>query len=68
MVGYVPAPVFADARSGDVRNSEADLSVARERLGYAPLVSFSDGIRRTVAWYIEQAAGRAVLSSPGTGA
>jgi nucleoside-diphosphate-sugar epimerase len=44
-----------DERAGDVKHSLADVSLAREELGYDPQVSFEEGIRRTVAFYEEQA-------------
>ncbi len=50
----LPEPVFAPTRAGDVRDSEADITVARERLGYSVLVPFHEGVRRTVAWYAGQ--------------
>jgi UDP-N-acetylglucosamine/UDP-N-acetyl-alpha-D-glucosaminouronate 4-epimerase len=56
-VGHAPDPIFVDTRAGDVRDSEADISVARERLGYQVLVSFDDGVRQTVEWYRRQQAG-----------
>jgi nucleoside-diphosphate-sugar epimerase len=39
-----------------VRHSQADISRARERLGYSVSVPFAEGIRRTVAWYRDAAA------------
>jgi nucleoside-diphosphate-sugar epimerase len=39
-----------------VKDSLADISRARTLLGYQPLVSFEDGIARTVAWYRSEAA------------
>jgi UDP-glucuronate 4-epimerase len=36
---------------GDVRRTFADISLARERLGYRPSVPIADGIPRFVAWY-----------------
>ncbi|MDQ3069270.1 MAG: SDR family oxidoreductase [Acidobacteriota bacterium] len=44
-------PIFVDARAGDVRDSQADISKAKRLLGYEPVVSFEDGLARTVAWY-----------------
>jgi UDP-glucose 4-epimerase len=44
-------PRHEPARSGDVPRSEADISVARERLGYAVIVPFEDGLRQTVEWF-----------------
>jgi UDP-N-acetylglucosamine 4-epimerase len=38
-------------RQGDVRHSVADVTRAREILGYEPEVSVLDGLRETVAWY-----------------
>jgi nucleoside-diphosphate-sugar epimerase len=44
-------PIFGPAREGDVRDSQADIVRARQRLGFEPQVSFEDGLRDTVAWY-----------------
>jgi nucleoside-diphosphate-sugar epimerase len=41
-------PVYEPARRGDVKHSLADLSSAREQLGYEPLVSLRDGLERTI--------------------
>ena len=43
-------PTFEDERPGDVKHSQADISAARELLGYDPRVSFEEGLRRTVEW------------------
>jgi UDP-glucose 4-epimerase len=39
------------ARDGDIRDSLADISQAKEFLGYNPQVSFEDGLSRTLEWY-----------------
>ena len=44
-------PIYSAPRPGDVKDSQADISKARRILGYAPIVSFEDGLARTVAWY-----------------
>jgi nucleoside-diphosphate-sugar epimerase len=44
-------PEYVAARAGDVRHSQADISRARQLLGYEPLVSFRDGLQRTIEWY-----------------
>jgi len=44
-------PRYVDPRPGDIRDSLADLTLARELLGYEPHVSFEEGLRRTVEWY-----------------
>lgn len=38
-------------RDGDIRDSQADISQAREFLGYDPQVGFEEGLRRTLEWY-----------------
>lgn len=38
-------------REGDIRDSQADISQAHDFLGYDPLVSFEEGLRRTFEWY-----------------
>ena len=45
--------LFGPERNGDVRDSLADVSAAREAFGYEPMVGFEEGLRRTVAWYRE---------------
>ncbi len=50
LLGTSLAPVYKPARAGDVRDSQADITKARERLGYRPIVSFEDGLARTVDW------------------
>ncbi|MGA2986132.1 MAG: SDR family oxidoreductase [Terriglobia bacterium] len=48
--GVKVKPQYAPPRVGDVRHSTADISLARAALGYEPIVSFEDGLRRTVDW------------------
>jgi len=49
--GREVTPRYAPPRPGDVRHSRADVSLARQLLGYEPKVSFEEGLRRTVEWY-----------------
>ncbi|GAB4343715.1 MAG: SDR family oxidoreductase [Candidatus Abyssubacteria bacterium] len=51
LMGKDIAPVYMPPRSGDVRDSLADISCGRRDLGYEPLVSFGEGLRRTAAWF-----------------
>jgi UDP-N-acetylglucosamine/UDP-N-acetyl-alpha-D-glucosaminouronate 4-epimerase len=39
---------YGPAQPGDVRESWADVSAAREAIGYEPLVGFEEGLRRTI--------------------
>jgi nucleoside-diphosphate-sugar epimerase len=47
-------PDYAPPRPGDVRESLADISLARELIGYEPSVGFEEGLERTIAWIVEQ--------------
>lgn len=47
--GYWLEPEFLPARPGDIRDSHADISLARTLLHYAPVVGFSEGLKQTVA-------------------
>ena len=47
------APVFDETRVGDVKHSLADVSLAKELIGYEPQVRFAEGIERTINWYKE---------------
>lgn len=46
----IPA-TYGPWRDGDVRDSQADTTLAVQHLGHAPLVSFEEGLRKTLAWY-----------------
>jgi nucleoside-diphosphate-sugar epimerase len=51
LIGANVIPQYAETRAGDVRDSLADLRLAKEILGYKPIVSFEEGLRLTVEWY-----------------
>jgi nucleoside-diphosphate-sugar epimerase len=44
-------PNYEPPRPGDVRDSQADATRARENLGWEPRVTFEEGIQRTVEWF-----------------
>ena len=44
-------PLFADPRPGDIRESMADITLARKLLKYEPQVHFDEGIRRSIDYY-----------------
>jgi len=50
LTGASRAPSYGPSRVGDVRDSQADIGLARERLGYEPTVSLEEGLARTLAW------------------
>jgi nucleoside-diphosphate-sugar epimerase len=51
LTGYRGKPAYTAPRSGDIRHSLADISRARELMGYEPQVDFREGLRLTVEWY-----------------
>lgn len=51
VLGTKIEPIFADARAGDVRDSLADITAAREVLGYEPAIDFDEGLRRSIDYY-----------------
>ncbi|MBM3674538.1 MAG: SDR family oxidoreductase [Actinobacteria bacterium] len=50
VIGVEPDPVFVEPRAGDIHTSCADASKARTQLGWAPEVTFEDGLARYVDW------------------
>ena len=52
--GYWLEPEFLPARAGDIRDSHADIALARTLLNYAPVAGFSEGLRETIGWLREQ--------------
>jgi UDP-glucose 4-epimerase len=55
LLGTNLEPIFKEARAGDVRFSKADITAARQDLGYDPQVSFMDGLKATLEWYLASA-------------
>ncbi len=56
LVGRTVTARHLDARPGEVRHSLADITLARELLGYTASVPFAEGLARTFAWYKDAAA------------
>ena len=48
------APKYGPVRAGDIPHSLADISRARQELGYDPAVDFHAGLEKTAAWYVEE--------------
>lgn len=46
-------PNFGPDRAGDIKHSNADISKAREMLGYDPDYDFNSGLKLAIDWYVE---------------
>ena len=44
-------PEYQPTRQGDIKDSQADNTKAKELLGYEKLVNFEDGLQRTIDWW-----------------
>ena len=51
LTGYSGEPAYGASRAGDIHDSLADIGIARQLLGYEPMVDFREGLRQTVEWY-----------------
>jgi UDP-N-acetylglucosamine 4-epimerase len=54
-------PVYRPFREGDVRHSLADISLARQRLGYQPTHTLTSGLGEALPWYVSRLAGASTL-------
>jgi UDP-glucose 4-epimerase len=43
--------IYEPIRSGDILHSQADVTLARTRMGYKAPTTFAEGLRRTIDWY-----------------
>ena len=53
ILGTSLEPEYQEARAGDIRDSVAGVSAARDLIGFEPAISFEDGLRRTVEAFRE---------------
>ena len=53
LTGFEYPPLYAPSRTGDILNSQADITAAAEAFGFRPLVGLKEGLERTVEWYRE---------------
>ena len=53
LLGSDVEATYEDERAGDVKHSLADVSLAREAIGYEPKVFFEEGLRKAINWYRE---------------
>jgi UDP-glucuronate 4-epimerase len=52
MLGKKANVVTEPSQPGDVRQTYADISKARQLLGFEPRTSIDDGLERFIAWYL----------------
>lgn len=50
-LGVSVEPLFGPVRAGDIRDSNADITKAKECLGYNPEYNFTEGIKLAIDWY-----------------
>jgi nucleoside-diphosphate-sugar epimerase len=60
LIGTKGEPIYLPERAGDIKHSYSDITLARSAFGYEPVVDFEEGLRRTIAWYIQQTRGATV--------
>jgi UDP-glucose 4-epimerase len=53
LLGTDVKPIHDPPRPGDIRDSMADIALARNLLGYKPQVDFHEGLRRSIDYYRE---------------
>ena len=53
LAGQHCAPQFAPARPGDIHDSQADSTLARQVLGWQPAHTFTAGLRATFDWFVQ---------------
>ena len=44
------SPIYREHRPGDIKHSRADITRARQVLGYSPRIGFEEGLRQTIEW------------------
>ena len=54
ITGITVPLVYEPARTGDVRDSLADISRAQDAFGYAPEFTVKTGLMETIEWYRNQ--------------
>lgn len=47
-------PIHGPDRKGDIRDSLADITAAKELIGYVDEVGLDEGLKRTVKWYVNK--------------
>ncbi len=55
-LGVDTTPNYGPPRAGDVRDSLADISRAKELIDYNPAIEYDEGLKRTVEWFASRSA------------
>jgi UDP-glucose 4-epimerase len=63
-LGFTAKPIYGPEREGDIKHSLADITRATTELGYHPKARFHQGLKKTVAWYLEEKEKKEVVASP----
>lgn len=53
-VDYKQEPIYLDFRQGDIKDSHADISKAKQELKYESQYKIQQGIEKTLLWYLEK--------------
>ncbi len=53
IMGKKAQPVYETDRPGDVKHSMASIERAQHLLGFSPAINFKEGLKRTVAWFLQ---------------
>ena len=51
IIGYCPKPRYEPPRPGDVRRSRASIKLAMEKLGWNPVTSLEEELKKTIRYY-----------------
>jgi nucleoside-diphosphate-sugar epimerase len=51
LLGKDIKPLYAPPRPGDVKHSLADITLARQLIGFEPVVLFQEGLEKSIDWY-----------------
>jgi len=51
LLGKNIKPLYTDPRPGDIKHSFADITLAKNLIGYEPTVQFKDGLKLAIDWY-----------------
>lgn len=54
----IKEPIYRDFRAGDIRHSNANIDKMKRILGYEPTHSLEEGLKASIAWYINDIKGR----------